>query len=234
MDHFKETFKDSDFYPLLNKWGLLKDEIAINNMLKKAIDYFKKSKQKDFKVLNHFLKILMQNMKGGYKKLQAVPTHAFIATLSPIENVPEECMRDIFACAVEANLDFIDSQFQENPIFETIDRNNLETLDICKEINNSNFDDEHAANEFYLAFAWHLYLAAIHHDASPLFEDELETEKLEDLSEFWAHILFACLSFDADAPEWDQLPYFFKKLEALKTDKKQKKKKEAQQQIDIF
>ena len=40
MDQFMElmeTFKDSEFYRLLYKWGLLKDKTAISNMMKNAI-----------------------------------------------------------------------------------------------------------------------------------------------------------------------------------------------------
>ena len=231
MDQFMELmepFKDSEFYRLLYKWGLLKDKTAISNMMKNAITHFKESKSKEFEILKDFLTAIMNTTKGGYKKLQAVPTRVFIDALTPIENQPQIIVSDIFDCSVNANLELIGSQFQDNPIFRTIDKNSLKSLDIHKEINKNNFKTEDAANEFYLAFAWHLYISAIGNDVSPVFEDILES----DLSDLWNYVLFTFASLDADAPDWDQLPCFLKQFKSLKTNRRQKKQEEAQQKID--
>ena len=228
MDQFMEPFKDSEFYRLLDKWGLLKDKTAISNMMKNAITHFKKSKSKEFEILRDFLTVIMNTTKGGYKKLQAVPTRVFIDALTPIENQPNIIINDIFYCSVNANLELIKSQFQDNSIFKTIDLTSLKSLDIRKEVDKNCFETEDAANEFYLAFAWHLYIAAIGNDVSPVFEGILEN----DLSDLWNYVLFTFTSFDADAPDWDQLPYFLKQFKALKTRKKRERKEEAQQNID--
>ena len=68
MDQFMEPFKDSEFYQLLDKWGLIKDKTAISNMMKNAITHFKKSKSKEFEILRDFLTVIMNTTKGGYKK----------------------------------------------------------------------------------------------------------------------------------------------------------------------
>ena len=196
--------------------------------MKNAIIHFKKSKSKEFEILRDFLTVIMNTTKGGYKKLQAVPTRVFIDALTPIENQPQIIINDIFDCSANANLELIKSQFQDNPIFKAIDVNSLKSLDIHKEINQNNFKTEDAANEFYLAFAWHLYIAAIGNDVSPVFEDILES----DLSDLWNYVLFTFSSLDADAPDWDQFPYFLKQFKALQTRKKRERKEEAQQKID--
>ena len=152
----------------------------------------------------------------------------FIDALTPIENQPNIIINDIFYCSVNANLELIKSQFQDNSIFKTIDLTSLKSLDIRKEVDKNCFETEDAANEFYLAFAWHLYIAAIGNDVSPVFEGILEN----DLSDLWNYVLFTFTSFDADAPDWDQLPYFLKQFKALKTRKKRERKEEAQQNID--
>ena len=228
MDQFMEPFKDSEFYRLLDKWGLLKDKTAISNMMKNAITHFKKSKSKEFEILRDFLTVIMNTTKGGYKKLQAVPTRVFIDALTPIGNQPNIIINDIFDCLFNANLELIKSQLQDNPISKTIDLNSLKRLDIRKEVDKNCFETEDAANEFYLAFAWHLYIAAIGNYVSPVFEDILEN----DLSDLWNYVLFTFASFDADAPDWDQLPNFLKQFKALKTRKKRERKEEAQQNID--
>ena len=228
MDQFMEPFKDSEFYRLLEKWGLLKDKTAISNMMKNAITHFKKSKSKEFEILRDFLTVIMNTTKGGYKKLQAVPTPVFIDALTPIGNQPKIIINDIFFCSVNANLELIKSQFQNNSIFKTIDLNSLKSLDIRKEVDKNCFETEDAANEFYLAFAWHLYIAATGNDVSPVFEGILKN----DLSDLWSFVLLTFAAFDADAPDWDQLPYFLKQFKALKTRKKRERKEEAQQNID--
>jgi hypothetical protein len=232
MDQFMKPFKDSGFYQLLDKWGLLKDKTAISNMMKNAITHFMKSKSKEFEILKGFLISVMNKAKGGFKKLQKVPTHVFVAALTPIQNQSKFVIYDIFRCSVEANLELIESQLQDNPSFKTTDKNSLESLDIHKEINKSNFETEDAANEFYLAFAWHLYITAIDRAVGPLFKDVFEEDEMQSFSEFWRDILLSSASFDADAPEWDQLPSFLKRLETLKTNIKQNKEKEAQQIIE--
>ena len=101
-------------------------------------------------------------------------------------------------------------------------------MDIRKEVDINCFETEDAANEFYLVFAWHLYIAAIGNDVSPVFEGILEN----DLSDLWNYVLFTFASLDADAPDWDQLPNFLKQFKGLKTRKKRERKEEAQRNID--
>ena len=116
-------------------------------------------------------------------------------------------------------MDLINSQFHETSILETIDRNSLKSLDFHEVINKNDFETEDAANEFYLAFAWYLYIVAIDNDIRPLFEDKLEG----DLSVLWFSVLTTLTELDADAPDWAQLPCFLKTFKALKTNKEQKK-----------
>ena len=139
MDQFMEPFKDSEFYRLLDKWGLLKDKTAISNMMKNAITHFMKSKSKEFEILRDFLTVIMNTTKGGYKKLQAVPTRVFIDALTPIGNQPNIIINDIFDCLFNANLELIKSQLQDNPISKTIDLNSLKRLDIRKEVDKNCF-----------------------------------------------------------------------------------------------
>ena len=152
----------------------------------------------------------------------------FIDALTPIENQPNIIINDIFYCSVNSNLELIKSQLQDNPIFNTIDLNSLKSLDIRKEVDKNCFETEDVANEFYLAFAWHLYIAATGNDVSPVFEGILEN----DLSDLWSFVLLTFAAFDADAPDWDQLPYFLKQFKALKTRKIREGKEKAQQNID--
>ena len=173
MNQHIEQFKDSEFYDLLDKWGLLKDKTSISNMMKKAIDHFKESKSKEFDILSAFLTDLMKNTKGGYKKLRTVPTNLFVQSLTPIEILPEAVILNIFQCSLQANLDLINSKFDETSILEAIDRNNLKNLDLRKVINKNDFENEGAANEFYLVFAWFLYMVAMDNDVGPLPLDKL-------------------------------------------------------------
>ena len=235
-----EQFKDSDFYRLLDMWGLLKDKTAISNMMKKAITYFFESKSTKFETLRDFLTAVMNSTKGSYRKIQKVPVPVFIKALTPIENIPEILIKDIFDCSLEANLELIGSHFFEDPIFETIDGNGLKSLDFYEVVSKYKFETEGAANEFYLVFANYLYLMATTKNISVLSEEATTNnvsapseDKWQDaFSEFWIFVLFQLSQLDIDAPDWDQFPYVVKNVEILRASKKQKRKEEVQQKID--
>ena len=206
-------FKDSDFYHLLDNWGLLTDKTAVSNIMKMALNHLEKSKSEKYEDLRAYLGNFLNEIDGGFRTIEKVPADLFINVLPQVEEIPEVVIDDVFGCSVDANFDLIEPVILENPVINTIDVNGLKEFDFHEMTSNCCFENANKKNEFYLLFAYFIYLMASSNNISNL---STEDNWKDVLSEFWTFVLQNAAHFDAEADEWGQFPHFVNKFEELK------------------
>ena len=206
-------FKDSDFYHLLDNWGLLTDKTALSNIMKMAINHLEESKSEKYENLRGYLGLFLKTIDGGYTKIERVPADLFMKVLPQVEEMPGMVTNDVFNCSLDANFDSIAPAIQENPTINTIDVNGLKEFDFHEMTSNCPFENANKKNEFYLLFSYFIYLMASSNNISNL---STEDNWKDVLSAFWVFVLQSAADFDAEADEWDQFPHFVNKFEELK------------------